>query len=312
MKAQSVLSLAALATTTVIGASYLCFGVLELAPARESLTAVVELESTGGLMNTSPVTLRGVEIGKVTDIRAVTGHIEAHIRIDDPSTRIAADSMFTVTNLSIAGEQFLDITPGPSDREPIRGGDVIPVSQVVATATIAELLSSVSNLTDQIDPEALEQLARTAAELATETGPQLDNLALTANLLSGTIENKLAALTRIYSRTQLILDKSEGFGNALSAGAAEIPATEESLAHFLRALRTYGQIGHGMWDETMIPFVDLLNQWFSGTAPVLGTVGRSIAPYTAPIRDHAVDAGSALDVLFRAFPENGGIRIVIR
>ena len=108
MKASTVCSLVALLLLTVAGVGYMTMGVLDMDPRREHKTVTVQLASSGGLMETSQVTSRGMRIGKVEDIVVTADGLDVTLTLD-ASHDIPVDSEAVVANLSIAGEQYLDI-----------------------------------------------------------------------------------------------------------------------------------------------------------------------------------------------------------
>lgn len=310
MKISTLLSLGALALTTVIGVAYLSVSVLHIDPRRDYIELTVRMKETGGLMNTSPVELRGIPVGDVTRLKADGNQIVAEIRVNR-KYRIPRDSEVYVANLSAAGEQFLAFAPRDSGGPYFQSGDTIWPEQVRETVTVSEVISSVAAVADQLDPDTIDALARRAVAITDGMIPKFDKLAELTGGVSETFDAKFDALARIYVNTQTMLGRSEGFGAQLSEAAPGLPHASESMTHFLRSLHGFAKVGHDAWNDPMLPFIRGLGDWLKAIAPSLGIIGTTLEPYTEKLRDVHVDAGSVLDVLLRAFPEGGGVRVVV-
>ena len=75
------------------------------------ITVTLELPAAGGLYRFSNVTYRGVEVGKVIDVRAVDGRrVEATLSLAE-SPRIPAKLVARVRSVSAVGEQYVDLQP---------------------------------------------------------------------------------------------------------------------------------------------------------------------------------------------------------
>lgn len=79
----------------------------------------LQLPSSGGLYRFSNVTYRGVEVGKVTDVRVTPTGAEATMSLDT-SPKIPIDLQAEVRSVSAVGEQYVDLRPrtdsGPYSR----------------------------------------------------------------------------------------------------------------------------------------------------------------------------------------------------
>ena len=72
MKFNAGITLAILAVLTLLGAAYMAVGVLDISPTKQVTRLTLMLDSSGGLMSTSEVTMRGIKVGRVTGIETTT------------------------------------------------------------------------------------------------------------------------------------------------------------------------------------------------------------------------------------------------
>ena len=74
------------------------------------LNVKLELPAAGGLYRFSNVTYRGVQVGKVTEVKLTENGAEATLSLDT-SPKIPADLQADVRSVSAVGEQYVDLRP---------------------------------------------------------------------------------------------------------------------------------------------------------------------------------------------------------
>src|SRR5947209_17944534 len=72
------------------------------------MTVTLELPNTGGLYRFSNVTYRGVQVGRVTDVRATRDGAVATLSLNTSPT-IPVDLQADVRSVSAVGEQYVDL-----------------------------------------------------------------------------------------------------------------------------------------------------------------------------------------------------------
>lgn len=109
------------------------------------LTVYVQLPDTGGLYRFSNVTYRGVQIGKVTAIKATETGAEATLSLDT-SPPVPADIQADVRSLSAVGEQYLDLEPRGNPWPYLENGSVIRAERTSVGRPVGPVLDEVSAL----------------------------------------------------------------------------------------------------------------------------------------------------------------------
>ncbi|MCA2207027.1 MCE family protein [Nocardia rosealba] len=138
----------------VIGSSYIAVDVVGVRPLHTTYTVHVRLDSSGGLLPHSNVTVRGVEVGSVRAIRVDASGILAEIDIDS-ATRIPVGTPVTVGRLSAAGEQYLDFRPATGEAPYLADGATVPADQVSTPVTIDSFLDNTGALVAGMNPGRL-------------------------------------------------------------------------------------------------------------------------------------------------------------
>ena len=92
------------------------------------LTVKLELPAAGGLYRFSNVTYRGVQIGKVTEVKLTENGAEATLSLDT-SPKIPADLQADVLSVSAVGEQYVDLRPRTDSGPYLQDGSRDPGGQ---------------------------------------------------------------------------------------------------------------------------------------------------------------------------------------
>ena len=310
MKFSTVFSLVALLVLTVAGIGYMSIGVLGMDPRRDHNTIIVELATSGGLMTTSQVTSRGLKIGDVDDIAVTAEGLRVTLSLD-ASHRIPADSDVVVANLSVAGEQYLDIRPRRAGAPFLHDGSVIPVDRTIVSATVSDTLGKVDALVAQIDPGALSGLAETANTAVQGRDPEIDNLVDTFRLLALTLRDKSEEIRHLYDNAQQLGRKAYGYGPVLSDAGPWVGSTGQGVSSLLQAFEQYSYVASDVWDDPIGPLITKIDSYLTSTSPDLALIATLLKPYTAPIKPLRVDAGKIIDMLGGIFPEGGPARVAV-
>ncbi|MDT5241748.1 MAG: phospholipid/cholesterol/gamma-HCH transport system substrate-binding protein [Mycobacterium sp.] len=173
--------LAILAAITVIAVGVMAFGFVNV-PALVGIgryTVTVELPASGGLYQSSVVTYRGTEIGRVESIDVTRDGVRAVLTLNS-ATAIPADVSAAVHSRSAVGEQFLELTPqthAAGDGVPkLQDGANIPVDRVRIPPDIGNLLDATNKALQAIPQDNLRTVVDEAAKAVGGLGPELSRI----------------------------------------------------------------------------------------------------------------------------------------
>lgn len=275
--------LAVFAVVSVIGVAVMAYTYVQV-PTLLGIGRVevkLQLPTSGGLYRFSNVTYRGVEVGKVTDIRVVKGGAEATLSIGT-SPKIPADLQADVRSVSAVGEQYVDLRPRTDSGPYLQNGSVITGENVSLPPPIGPVLDRVSKLVETFPKDRLGDLLDETYEgfngAGFDFGSLLDSGATLANDLNG-----------VADQTRLLADDSRPLLEGQAATADSIRTWARSLAGFTGQLaasdpqlRTVLQTFPGFSDEVS----SFLNQ-LKPTLPVLlanlSTVSEILMTYNASL-----------------------------
>lgn len=109
----------------VVGLGYLALGTLRWEPFADKYKLTIEFPISGGLQETSGVTLRGARIGEVDTIRVEPDSVTVKVTVDDRYKINRDSTVAALGGLSAAGEQYVDFQPTTSEGPYLKDGDVI-------------------------------------------------------------------------------------------------------------------------------------------------------------------------------------------
>ena len=151
---------------------------------------VMTESSVEGLVAESPVTMRGVQIGRVEEIaldRSDFGRVRVRLSVD-PSIAIPADSEAFFRRSGLTGEKGIDIDGGT-----LRSGRILPGSAIPRGQTTLEGLESqaevvMANLT-KVSEETTQAVTRVNELIATVRPEQVEKLVARADRIAESIES---------------------------------------------------------------------------------------------------------------------------
>jgi phospholipid/cholesterol/gamma-HCH transport system substrate-binding protein len=146
-------SFAALAIVGMVyvGASYL--GVVDKVLGRGS-TITVSLPTTGGVYVGSEVDYRGVQVGKVRDIKATASGADVIVDLQD-GVQIPASSDIQVASVSAVGEQYLNFVPESKSGPYLTDGARVSGAKATLPPSTDLMLTNLDNFTRSVDANDL-------------------------------------------------------------------------------------------------------------------------------------------------------------
>lgn len=148
------------------------------------MTVTLHLTGTGGLYRFSNVTYRGVQIGKVTDVRPTREGAEATLSLNT-SPKIPADLHAAVLSVSAVGEQYVDLQPRTDAGPYLRDGSVIVADDTSIPQAVGPMLDQVSALIGSIPKDKISPLLDETFTALNGTGPDVGSLLDSSSRLIG-------------------------------------------------------------------------------------------------------------------------------
>ena len=141
------------------------------------------IPSTGGLYRFANVTYRGVQVGKVTEVRPTRGGAVATLSLDS-SAKIPSDLHASVQSVSAVGEQFVDLQPRTKSGPLLTDGAVIGKANTSVPQAVGPMLDQMSALVDSIPKDRIGPLLDESFKAFGGAGDDFGTLLDSASTLS--------------------------------------------------------------------------------------------------------------------------------
>lgn len=259
------LSLVGVIAVFLAAVAWVYSGVLGVPLFRSTPSVTVNLASTGGLYVGSPVTYRGVKVGKVVSIdlsgNGVAAHFDITTGVNVPGPTAAnqvvgkdgnpVQPYARVRSLSPVGEQYLDLEPlctqpvspcPQSDYAPgLKNGDKINAAETDIPVTLGHTVEGLDGLLKQIDEKKLKALLTTAATGFGGTGDSLgssfDNMHLLLNDLAAVEPQTIDLIHNVGPTLDIINSNSndlQALANSANDWATYLDANKADLVTLLQ------------------------------------------------------------------------------
>lgn len=313
MKFNAATTVVVLTVLTVLGAGYLSLSVLHLNPAETPARITLLMNNSSGLLPSSPVTMRGIQVGRVSDIHTTASGLRVSIDLDR-AAEIPADSPVSVQNLSLVGEQYIDFKPDRIAPPYLRDGAVLPADRVTAAVTVSDLLARTDALLSAINPGHVATIAANISEALAGNDTTLDTLASTARLVThAEAENRDLIATLFGNAATLVGNMADAQAGAALGDAGDcLPGALSAVTRLVRDIDQYTRV---TGDGVIAPggpvpmLVANLGESIDTLSGPLSNFAVALEPATAPLRGVRVDAGHWLDFWESTLNDSGGVRV---
>jgi phospholipid/cholesterol/gamma-HCH transport system substrate-binding protein len=256
------LQLTILAAVTLVAGGVMLFGYLNV-PALLGVgryTVTVDLPASGGLYETSVVTYRGTEVGRVDAVDVTADGVRATLTMNS-DTPVPADVTAAVHSRSAVGEQFVELTPrtGTSAGGYLHDGQVIPAGRTRVPPEIGGLLDATNRALQAIPPDNLRTVVDESATAVGGLGPELSRIVDGSTSLAIEAGKTVDPLTELIDQTPPVLNSQVQTSDSIA-----------SWAHHLSSIT-------GQLQAQNTAFADLLTQG----GPALGE-GKALFDRVAP------------------------------
>ena len=245
------------------------------------MTVKVELPRTGGLYRFANVTYRGVQIGKVTDVRATREGVEATLSLAT-SPKVPADLQASVLSVSAVGEQYVDLLPRTDSGPYLHDGSVITVKDTTVPQKVGPMLDQVSALLNSIPKEKLAQLLDESFKGLNGSADDLAALFDSSSTLANDLDAAADRTRTLLEDGKPLLDGAAVSADALRSWSRSLAGVTGQIATDDEQVRGLLRNGPGAADEA----AELLRQ-VKPTLPVLlanlTTIGQIGVTYHASL-----------------------------
>jgi phospholipid/cholesterol/gamma-HCH transport system substrate-binding protein len=312
MKFNARITLIILAVMTLLGAVYMSLGVLDMGPTKQVTRLTLLLNTSGGLLPTSEVTMRGIKIGRVTGIQTTTTGLAVSIDLDRAHP-VPTDSAISVENLSAAGEQYVDFKPKLIAPPYFADGAVIPADRVAPMVTTGDLFTKANALISALNVDDAHTVIHNIAAAFADNDATLDSLATTAGLTAKVIHDDKQMLATLFSNISTFTTNlgEINAGEVISETGTLLPRSVPAFLRMVHEIETLSHSGMGVLgpNDPVGVLIAKFSEYIDALASPLSTFTTVLQPAVAPLHPIKIDAGHWLDFWESTFNDTGGLRV---
>ena len=273
------------------------------------LTVTLELPATGGLYQFSNVTYRGVQVGKVTEVRATREGVKATLSLDT-SPNIPADLEAAVRSVSAVGEQYVDLRPRSGGPPYLRDGAVIAARDTSIPQRVGPMLDRMSALLNSIPKDRVSGLLDESFRGFNGAGDDMGSVIESSSTFMSAIDAAGDRPRALVTDSEPLLQSQADTADAIRTWAHSLADVTEQLTADDGHVRTLLQTGPPAAQEV----ARLLDQ-VKPTLPVLlanlSSVGKIGVTYNASLEQLLVLLPPFVSAVQSALPGNNPTGIAI-
>ena len=241
------------------------------------LTVTLELPASGGLYRFANVTYRGVQVGKVREVRLTENGAEAILSLDT-SPKIPSDLEAEVRSVSAVGEQYVDLRPRTDSGPYLADGATIEMAESTIPQPVGPMLDQLSALVNSLPQDRIPDLLDETFVAFNGAGPDFGSLLDSAATLSEDFDSVAGETRALVDDSGPLLDSQAQTADAIRTWASSLNGISAQVVQNDPQIRQILQQGPGFAQE-----VSALLDQVKPTLPILlanlTTVGQILVTY---------------------------------
>ncbi len=198
-------------------------------------TVTMQLPVTGGLYESSNVTYRGTEVGRVTSVHLSDSGVLAELSLKS-GLPIPGDLEAEVHSQSAIGEQYVELLPRNGSAPPLKDGDVIPLKDTSVPQNINNVLDAVRTGLQAVPRDDLKTLVDESYTAVGGLGPELAKIVDGATDLSTDARQNLDSMLALIDNAKPVLDSQTATSDAIEGWASHVATVTRELQEHDRDL----------------------------------------------------------------------------
>ncbi|MFD6449465.1 MULTISPECIES: MlaD family protein [unclassified Nocardia] len=285
MKIGALASLGGIAAITVLGASYLTFGVVRVDPFADYTAASIEIANSGGLSVGSPILLTGIEIGEVTGVdTSASGRVQVGFRFG-ADHKVPMSSVVTIEHLSSLGEPYVQFVPRDANGPYLTDGQRLSGENVRTPMSIPEVARLVTKTVEQLDPAVVGSLVDTLGTAMVGTENVVPELARAGDLLAAALMSRAPAIGELQNNFEYVSGDIGWAGPATSAAAPAFIRLSQVIDQFVESVgrATEGDPQMHLREGGLVPLLEQLSAKLNELGPELSALLPGLRPLTESV-----------------------------
>ena len=217
-----------------VGAKYAKLGSLFY---NTSYDVSAQFHQSGGIFTGAEVDYRGVNVGRVSDMKLTDSGVSVVLAIDKGQNKIPADTRAIVANRSAVGEQYVDLEPKTDQGPYLKDGSVIPTQDTATPVSTTALLTNLDALARSVPKKQLRTAVTSLGEAFHGTGPALSQIIDTSTSFIKTANDNFDVTTALIRDSKTVLGTQIDETSAIKNFSKDLSLFTDTLAGHDKSLR---------------------------------------------------------------------------
>jgi phospholipid/cholesterol/gamma-HCH transport system substrate-binding protein len=254
-------------------------------------TVKLQLNDSGGIFTNAEVTYRGVQVGRVGDIRLTKQGLEVDLNIAPDAPDIPTDLEAVVANRSAVGEQFVDLQPRNESGPFLDGTSVIAADRAKTPISTDQVLRDLDDLAVSVPTDSLRTVVDELDRAFAGTGGDLQVLLDSTGSFTKAAREHLPETIALIEDGGIVLDTQnaqagniKSFSNSLALLNSQLKASDADIRKLIAATpQAAEQVSGLLRDSGTNLGVVLANLLTTSNIMVTRTAGLEQALVTYPV-----------------------------
>lgn len=208
-----------------------------------------EFAQSGGIFKDAAVSYRGVEVGKVSEMKLTNNGVDVVLGIDKSFDKIPASTVARVSNLSAVGEQYVDLEPKTDSGPYLKAGSSIPTPDTVIPVSTTELLTNLDNLVNSVPKDKLRTAVTALGTAFKGTGPSLRQIIDGSTSFIETANENFDVTTALIRDSNTVLRTQADKASAIRSFSRDLSLFTHTLVVHDSSLRSLIDTGSATANE---------------------------------------------------------------
>lgn len=305
-----MLTFIAFGAMVAVGLAYIGSHGIRFGAPSDRINISMHVADINGLVVDSNVLLRGVQVGKITNIDSNPRGATVDFYIDR-HYRVPIDSDVRLENLSALGESYIGLVPRRQDGPMMYDGLDIATEKVTQPASISELTTSVVRVLNQADPDALKRIVNEADAALPDPNVVLPNISRTSTLLRNVVADMKGRGSVLLSNFQTLLRNAGWVGPLLSDVTPGIHDININFGLMFSGFQTGESQGAPTIYIEFNRFLDRIQKLLDDNGGDLKVLGTALLPHLKGVSGALMnfDTGQILTNVLATVPQDGTVTL---
>jgi phospholipid/cholesterol/gamma-HCH transport system substrate-binding protein len=195
----------------------------------EGYTVKMNLAQSGGIFTNAEVTYRGVNVGRVGDLRLTKDGIQVDLNIEHGAPGIPSDVDAVVANRSAVGEQYVDLRPRTNTGPYLSGSSVISADRTKTPVGTDAVLRDLDSLASSVPVDSLRTVVDELYLAFKGTGQDLQVLLDSTRDLTKAATANLPQTVQLINTGGTVLDTQNAESSNLTEFGKDLKLLTEQL-----------------------------------------------------------------------------------